>query len=161
VVGVDVSHPMLVAARRAQGSQLLLVQASAFRLPFADGAFEGAVSGFVLRNLDDLPAALDELARVLAPGAGVALLDATDPPPGPFRPLFHLYFGTVAPLLGTLAGKRREYEYLARSLGQIPPALELCRLLRQAGFTECASRPLTGGAVTLFIARRGARSAGR
>src|SRR5439155_17238970 len=46
-----------------------LVEGSAFRLPFRDGAFGAAVSAFVLRNLDDLPAAFAELFRVVAPAA--------------------------------------------------------------------------------------------
>jgi SAM-dependent methyltransferase len=37
------------------------------RLPFADGQFDRVVAVHVLEHLPDLPAALDEIARVLAP----------------------------------------------------------------------------------------------
>ena len=54
-----------VAARKMRGVDL--VRGSAFRLPFRDGAFGAVASAFVLRNLDDLPAALRPLfARALS-----------------------------------------------------------------------------------------------
>jgi demethylmenaquinone methyltransferase / 2-methoxy-6-polyprenyl-1,4-benzoquinol methylase len=79
VIGLDVSGPMLAEARRQSPGWLGLVQGSAFRLPFRDASFDGSASAFVLRNLDDLPKALSELARVVAPGGRVALLDITEP----------------------------------------------------------------------------------
>jgi len=157
VIGVDVSWAMLSEARRRRQGGIALVQGSAFRLPFADATFGGAVSGFVLRNLDDLGAAFGELARVLTPGSTVALIDATEPRARIARFAFNAYFSTAALALGTLVGKRDAYRYLARSLVQIPPPRELCRQLRAAGFEACRARPLTGGVVTLFTARRGDR----
>jgi len=155
VTGVDVSGAMLREARRRYSGRVNLVQGSAFRLPFADSSFGGAVSAFVLRNLDDLPGAFAEMARVVAPGGGVALVDITEPSRPVTRRLFDAYFGTAAPALGALVGKRDEYRYLVRSLAQLPPPEELCEMLRTAGFTGCAARPLTGGMVTLFTAMRG------
>jgi demethylmenaquinone methyltransferase/2-methoxy-6-polyprenyl-1,4-benzoquinol methylase len=152
VVGVDVSPAMLARARRA--GDLALVRATAFRLPFADAAFRAVVSGFVLRNLRDLPGAFAELARVVEPGGRIALVDATEPPNRAFRRVFDAYFGAAAPALGALVGRRDAYRYLARSLGQIPPVPEVCRMLRVAGFDRCAGRPLSGGMVTLFTGTR-------
>jgi demethylmenaquinone methyltransferase / 2-methoxy-6-polyprenyl-1,4-benzoquinol methylase len=152
-VGVDVSAAMLGRARGRLGERAGLVRGSAFELPFGSGVFQGAVSAFVLRNLRDLERAMAELARVLAPGARIALLDATEPHPA-LRPAFDLYFRLAAPALGALAGRRGAYQYLAASLAQIPTPAEMCRLLAAAGFAECAARPLTLGMVTLFTARR-------
>jgi demethylmenaquinone methyltransferase/2-methoxy-6-polyprenyl-1,4-benzoquinol methylase len=154
VVGVDVSLEMLRAARRG-ATRLLLVQSSAFALPFADGAFDGAVSGFVLRNLHDLPTAFAELARVLRRGGTVALVDITEPSRPILRRLFDGYFGTAAPALGGLIGRRDAYRYLVHSLAQLPPPPEVRALLAASGFGQVRSRPLTGGMVTLFTAVRG------
>jgi demethylmenaquinone methyltransferase / 2-methoxy-6-polyprenyl-1,4-benzoquinol methylase len=149
-VGLDVSHRMLVEANRKLSDAGALVQGSAFSLPFADGAFAGAVSGFVLRNLNDLRRAFDELARVIRPGGRIGLVDITEPRSRVVRRGFDAYFGTVVPALGGLIGKREAYRYLARSLGQLPPPAEVCQMLEAAGFRDVAGRALTGGMVTLF-----------
>jgi demethylmenaquinone methyltransferase/2-methoxy-6-polyprenyl-1,4-benzoquinol methylase len=159
VTGLDVSFAMLRRARRRSAGRPALVQGSAFRLPFADGSFGGAVSAFVLRNLDDLPAAFAELARVVAEGGGIALVDITEPTRPWMRRLFDAYFGVAAPALGTLVGKRDEYVYLVRSLAHLPPRDELREILDREGFVGCRARALTGGMVTLVSATRGARRA--
>jgi demethylmenaquinone methyltransferase/2-methoxy-6-polyprenyl-1,4-benzoquinol methylase len=154
VIGLDVSRAMLDRARRDR-CRFSLVQGSAFRLPFRDGSVGGAASAFVLRNLHDLVAAFGELARVVAPGGGLSLLDITEPPGRVVRTLFDAYFRRAAPALGALAGRRGEYSYLVRSLAHLPPAEEICAMLGRAGFRDCAARPLAGGMVTLFTAERG------
>lgn len=158
VTGVDLSHRMLLRAREKDGSRggmaLELVCGSAFDLPFADGWFDAALSGFVLRNLDDLGRAFAELARVLRPGGRVAMVDITEPANPALRRLFDAYLSTVAPALGAMVGKRDEYRYLVRSLAQIPPPPELAAMLERAGFEGCRATALTGGMVTLFTGRR-------
>jgi len=153
-VGVDVSGRMLRRARRRIGPVARLVQGSAFALPFADGSFGGAVSGFVLRNVEDLDVAFSELARVIRPGGRIALLDITDPPNAVMRMLFRVYFDSVAPAVGGLFGKRGAYRYLTRSLAQLPPPAEVTAMLERAGFAGAVARPLTGGMVTLFTGQR-------
>jgi demethylmenaquinone methyltransferase / 2-methoxy-6-polyprenyl-1,4-benzoquinol methylase len=159
VTGVDVSGAMLREARHRYARRVSLVQGSAFRLPFADASFGGAVSAFVLRNLGDLPVAFGELARVVSPGGRIALVDINEPSNVLVRRLFDAYFRVAAPALGALVGKRAEYRYLVRSLTNLPPPNELCEMLHRAGFTECRTHALTGGIVTLVSATRGARRA--
>jgi demethylmenaquinone methyltransferase/2-methoxy-6-polyprenyl-1,4-benzoquinol methylase len=154
VVGVDVSAAMLRAAAERLHGRVRLVQGSAFRLPFHDAAFGGAASGFVLRNLDDLPGAFDELARVLAPGAGVALVDITEPREPLRRRMFDAYFRVAAPLVGGLAGQREAYRYLVRSLAHLPPPKEVATMLYRAGCERVRWRVLPAGMVTLWTARR-------
>ena len=154
VIGVDVSAEMLRLARCHSAGHMRFVQGSAFRLPFRSGAFDAAVSGFVLRNLWDLPGAIGELARVLRPGATLVLVDITEPRRPMMRRLFDAYFRTAAPILGALAGEPRAYRYLVGSLGQLPPPGAVVELLEAAGFSGATARPLTGGMVTLFEASR-------
>lgn len=157
VTGVDVSRAMLGEARRQFGNRVSLVQGSAFHLPFADSCFGGAVSAFVLRNLDDLSGAFAELARVVAPGGSIAMVDITGPSGPQARRLFDAYFGTAAPAVGSLVGKRDEYGYLVDSIAHLPPPDELRRILGRAGFIDCNVRALTGGIATLWSATRRAR----
>jgi SAM-dependent methyltransferase len=64
----DLSEGMLDAACAALGSRARYVEADLQALPFADGAFDVVLANHVLYHVADLPRALDELARVLAPG---------------------------------------------------------------------------------------------
>ena len=66
VTGVDASEDML---RRARERGVEAVQADATALPFADCSFDAAVSLWTHTDVDDLPATLDEIARVLRPAA--------------------------------------------------------------------------------------------
>jgi demethylmenaquinone methyltransferase/2-methoxy-6-polyprenyl-1,4-benzoquinol methylase len=154
VAGVDASRRMAQTAAGKSAGRMWIVQGSAFALPFRAGAFDAVVSGFVLRNLDDLPQAFAELWRVTAPGGRLSLVDITEPANRLLRRIFDGYFATVAPALGAMVGKRDAYRYLARSLSQLPPPPEVCTLLAGAGFERCRSTPLTGGVVTLFTGVR-------
>lgn len=69
-VGVDISHEMLVHARR---KGLLVSQADACRLPFGDAMFDVTYSMKVLPHVEDIDAALDEIARVTRPGGNIIL----------------------------------------------------------------------------------------
>jgi SAM-dependent methyltransferase len=71
-VGVDVAAEMIALARRLH-PRIEFVQASAERLPFADGTFDAVVGNFLILHLGRPERAAAELARVLAPGGRAAL----------------------------------------------------------------------------------------
>lgn len=153
VVGVDLSQSMLLRARARYGSGLRLLVGNAVRLPLRDASCGAVVSAFVLRNLPDLTSAFAEVARVLAPGGSVALMDLTEPSRPALRRVLDGYLRVAGPAAGALVGKREAYEYLARSLAQIPPADEVCSHLAGAGLVDCSARGSSLGIVTLFTAR--------
>jgi ubiquinone/menaquinone biosynthesis C-methylase UbiE len=66
IVGVDVAPTMVQLASRADpGGEY--VEADAAKLPFDDGTFDLAVAFNSLMDVDDMPAAVREAARVLEP----------------------------------------------------------------------------------------------
>jgi SAM-dependent methyltransferase len=77
VVGVDVSADMLaVAAERADGHQNVeFHEGAATALPLPDESVDRAVSVQVLEYVDDVPAALHEMHRVLRPRGRLVLWD--------------------------------------------------------------------------------------
>lgn len=73
-VALDPSPENLRAAR-ARAPGVPLVRARAEALPFRDGAFDTVTGGFVFCSVQDVPAAFAELARVLAPGGRLRLVE--------------------------------------------------------------------------------------
>jgi ubiquinone/menaquinone biosynthesis C-methylase UbiE len=69
VVGLDLSRPMLLhaqnAVRKERLQNILLIRATAFALPFVDGAFQYINCCGALHLFDRPEAALKEIARVL------------------------------------------------------------------------------------------------
>ena len=67
-VGIDPwSGPVLEAGQR--GGYRLTVQGYGDRLPFQDGYFSSAISNSVLEHIPDLDATVNEIGRVMKPGA--------------------------------------------------------------------------------------------
>jgi demethylmenaquinone methyltransferase/2-methoxy-6-polyprenyl-1,4-benzoquinol methylase len=93
------------------------------------------VTGFLLRNLGDLPAFFASASRVLKPGAPLVILEIAYPRGTLRRVLFRTYFHGLVPILGGLVtGQRKAYRYLSRSLRSFPTPEELARVAQETGF---------------------------
>jgi demethylmenaquinone methyltransferase / 2-methoxy-6-polyprenyl-1,4-benzoquinol methylase len=150
VVGADLSAGMLAA--NTTGAPLL--EADSSSLPFVDGAFDGIVCGYALRNFTDLSLALAETARVLRPGGRLAVLEVDAPAWRPLRAGYDVWFHKVVPALGAALSDRDAYTYLPRSVAYLPAAPVLRRMLGQAGYSTVGIRPLAGGLSQLLMATR-------
>jgi len=157
VVGVDQSPEMLAEARRRLLTKhVRLVEASAQELPFEGESFDGLTSAYLLRYLDDLPAGLRELARVLRPGATAALLDFGVPPAAVPRAAWNLYVDVGLPVLGRAIspGWHEVGRFLGDSIRGFDERWPLPQLLaawREAGFENVAARRLSlGGCIVIW-----------
>jgi SAM-dependent methyltransferase len=74
-VGVDASRTMLAQAAR-EGGGARYVRAGAGALPFRDASFDAVCCFAALYLIEEPYAAIEEIARVLAPGGRVALLSS-------------------------------------------------------------------------------------
>ena len=164
VVGVDQSPEMLDEARRrlalaAETSRVRLVQASAQELPFENASFDGLTAAYLLRYLDDLPAGLRELGRVLRPDATAALLDF-GVPPGPVpRIAWDLWVDVGLPLAGRAisSGWHEVGRFLGgsiRDFDQRWPVPRLLTTMREAGFEDVQAQRLSLGGCTVLWGRR-------
>jgi arsenite methyltransferase len=77
VAGVDASAPMLgLAAKRCEGhDNASFYEGDVTALPVPDAEFDRVLSVQVLEYVDDIPAALAELLRVLRPGGRAVIWD--------------------------------------------------------------------------------------
>jgi demethylmenaquinone methyltransferase/2-methoxy-6-polyprenyl-1,4-benzoquinol methylase len=149
VVGLDFSERMLERARR-KSATIEWVRGDLLELPFADGSFDSATVGFGVRNVEDLPAALRELRRVLRPGGRLGVLEITQPT-GAAAPFFRIWFDRLVPLAGKLLSGGSAYSYLPASVRRFPGPGDLAEAMRAAGFAQVAYRRLAGGIIALHV----------
>ncbi len=161
VVGADQSPGMLAEARRRiETERIRLVEASARDLPFEDASFDGLTAAYLLRYLDDLPAGLAELARVLRPGATASLLDFSVPPAPLARQAWNLYVDIGLPTLGRAIspGWHEVGRFLGSSIRRFDaewPPERLLAAFHEAGFESPRLRRLSlGGCVVIWGTRR-------
>lgn len=156
VIAADFAEPMLRhGVAKLRGAPVRPVVADALQLPLADGAADGAIVAFGVRNFDDLDAGLRELRRVLAPGARLVILEFTTPRFAMVRTAYALYFHVLLPRIGAMiSGHRTAYRYLPESVASFPAAPELGRRLERAGFARVAWRTLTCGIAAVHWGER-------
>jgi len=159
VVGVDQSPEMLAEARQRVGDRVRLVEASAQELPFEDASFDGLTAAYLLRYLDDLPAGLRELARVLRPGATMSLLDFGVPPRPVPRVAWDLWVDVGLPLAGRAIspGWHEVGRFLGGSIREFDqrwPVPQLVAAVGEAGFEDVQARRLSLGGCTVLWGRR-------
>jgi demethylmenaquinone methyltransferase/2-methoxy-6-polyprenyl-1,4-benzoquinol methylase len=129
--------------------------ADALALPFADQRFDAVVSGYLLRNVSDLPLALREQFRTLKPGGWLVSLDTTRPLRSILTPFIQLYMRIAIPLLGSLiTGQRDAYTYLPSSTENFLDAETLAEALRSAGFVEVGFQRRMFGTMAIHWGRR-------
>lgn len=141
VIGADFALQMMVVGKRQPdyGEKVGWAGADALQLPFPDDKFDAVVSGYLVRNVIDIPKSLSEQYRILKPNGRIVVLDTSPPPNNLLKPfiLLHLKYGI--PLLGRLiAGKSASdaYTYLPESTQAFKTPQELAQLLEQAGFRD-------------------------
>lgn len=158
IAAADFSLPMLRLAGKKtarRNGDVSYLQADGLGLPFADGAFDGAVIAFGLRNFEDRAAGLAEMARVLRPGGRLVVLEFGRPE-GFFGLIYKLYFRAVLPVAGRIiSGHPTAYRYLPETVYTFPDADALSAMFRAAGFAGVASEPLMGGIALIHSGRRG------
>ena len=140
VTGADFTLPMLVVARRraAGGARRSrFVQADALALPFAAASFDVVTISYGLRNIADIPRALGEMRRVLAPGGRVVVLDFGRPDNAAARAIYRGLLRAMMPAIGWLFhGDPETYRYIPESLERYPAQRGVEKLMQAAGFTQ-------------------------
>lgn len=140
VIGADFAIPMMRVGQKLEyGKQIAWTAADALELPFADNAFDAVVSGYLVRNVIDIPRTLAEQKRILKPGGKIVILDTTPPPDNLLKPFIQLHLNIGIPLLGRLIGGKAAadaYHYLPKSTQAFKTPEELAAILQAAGFQK-------------------------
>ena len=139
---------------REKGLRSTIV-ADAMNLPFPDGSFDAVTVAFGLRNMESWPAALREMARVLAPGGHLLILDFSLPRNPLLRAPYRFYLHHILPVVaGIVTRQKYAYQYMGDSIEKFPSGEAMLTLIRENGLSSPSAFPLTGGIVTLYTAER-------
>jgi len=150
ITAADFTFDMMRIGRIGIDSDICWLSADALHLPFMDNTFDAIVSGFLLRNLDDISVSLIDQYRILVPGGKIVTLDTTPPQNNLLRPFIRFYFHTIVPLLGRMIIHQSEaYHYLPDSTEMFLQPEKLADLFRSAGFVQVGFRRLMFGTVAI------------
>lgn len=150
----DINADMLeVGKQRAQARELadLTWQVeNAEKLSFPDAAFDAYTIVFGIRNVTDIPAALQEAQRVLKRGGRFYCMEfASSDWPG-FSNLYEAYASNVIPKVGRVVAHDEEsYRYLVESIRRFPKPSAFKAMVGEAGFVRANAEPILGGLVTI------------
>ncbi len=158
VVGLDFTREMMElglpkAERQCVRNSVSFAEGDAHHIPFADNSFICATVGFGIRNFIDVPRALGEMARVVAPGGRIVSLEIVrQDGKGPLSRMARFHFRYVTPWIGgALAGEREAYTYLPQSAQGFMSASELAEAMKTAGMEVTTYRKLALGTVAIHV----------
>jgi demethylmenaquinone methyltransferase/2-methoxy-6-polyprenyl-1,4-benzoquinol methylase len=159
VIGVDFCAELLAIAADRQKRQypqfpMQWIQGNALALPFVDEEFDGATMGYGLRNVLDIPQALEELCRVLKPGKKVAILDFHQPTNMVVKNFQRWYLQNVVVPMAKQWQLTEEYAYLQPSLDRFPSGPTQVKLALNAGFAKAVHYPIAAGLMGVLVAEK-------
>ncbi|MGD1858828.1 MAG: bifunctional demethylmenaquinone methyltransferase/2-methoxy-6-polyprenyl-1,4-benzoquinol methylase UbiE [Leptolyngbyaceae cyanobacterium] len=159
VYGLDFAPAQLAIAHQKAQQQFRLaplewVEGDALALPFENNRFHAATMAYGLRNLTDLPLGLQELRRVLKPGAKAAILDFHQPQSVWLKTFQQWYLDTVVVPTAQQCGLTDEYAYISPSVERFPGGVEQVQLAHSVGFAEATHHPLLGGLMGMLVLRK-------
>ena len=156
IVGLDITESMLDLARaRGTPPNVQFVNQDMGCLRFAHESADIVTGGYALRNAPDLGTTVDEIRKVLKPGAVAAFLDFSKPT-GQFPQYLEYWLLKVwAGFWGILLHRNHEvYGYIAESLQRFPDRSLLRRMFREKGFTVISSKLYLFGITELLVVRK-------
>jgi demethylmenaquinone methyltransferase/2-methoxy-6-polyprenyl-1,4-benzoquinol methylase len=155
-VGGDFTLEMMQAGKRyPQRRSLHWVGADTLALPFAGATFDAVTSGFLMRNVIDVPAALREQWRVIRPGGRVVILESSPPKRNPLRPFITIHLNVIIPWLGRLiTGQADAYTYLPTTTKRFYNPGALAVAMRDTGFVHVDYRLFMFGTIAVHVGER-------
>jgi len=159
VSGLDFVREMLdhgekkIRERHLSG-RITFLKGDALHLPFPAESFDTIAIAFGIRNIPEKAQALREMARVVAPGGQVMVLEFNFPQTPLFRPAYYVYLNILLPLLARVLSPNPEaYAYLADSIMNFPSPEVFKTMMEQAGIVEVEVYRLTLGITCLYVGK--------
>lgn len=156
VTGLDITPRMLQLAKQKHASApVRFLAADMMALPFRDGCFDVVTTGYGLRNVPRLDAALREIHRVVREGGILLSLDFNRPANPLVRAIYLGYLTVVGSALGFALHRDPDtYRYIPESIKRYPGDIGVNRMIESAGFRSATYFPVLGGLMAIHRAIR-------
>lgn len=160
IIGIDISRRMLEIGRKKIAEEGLsdkieLKEGDSEAISYDDNSFDAVTVAYGVRNFEDLELGLNEIKRVLKPGAKLVVVEATKPSALVIKQLFHFYMAYVTPLMGKLfSNNKKAYQYLNSSIEYFPEKKEFIKILNKLGYRNALYKTLTLGTCTIYCAEK-------
>lgn len=151
VTGLDITFRMVeLAKEKGTATFPLFLVGDMLALPFADSSFDLVTTGYGIRNVPDIDAALAEIRRVLRPGGRFLSLDFNRPSGAFLRAVYLSYLTVVGSTLGWLLHRDPDtYRYIPESIRRYPGAEAIVDRLAAHGFEAPRYLPVLGGLMAI------------
>lgn len=154
--GVDMAEKMLEIGRKkiiqsGFSDTLELKAGDASKIPFYDDQFDAASISFGIRNVEHPIRVLEEMNRVLKPGAPALILEFSLPK-NPIIRFCHLfYLRYIVPIIGWIfSGNYKAYKYLNQTIEKFPFGDDFLALMAQGGLKNTSATELLFGTATIY-----------
>jgi demethylmenaquinone methyltransferase/2-methoxy-6-polyprenyl-1,4-benzoquinol methylase len=160
IMGIDISEKMLEIGRKKVekeqlGTKIELLGGDGETINFPDNSFDGVMVAFGVRNFEHLEKGLEEILRVLKPGAQLIVLEFSKPVLPGVKSLYNLYMGIVAPQMAKWFKQNKQaYKYLNESAKAFPDRQRFETILKQTGYSDTAWKPLSLGICCIYSGRK-------
>lgn len=156
VTGLDFACEQLAIAKQRQMVKCPTVpmnwlEGDALALPFTNNQFDCATMGYGLRNVTNISLCLEELLRVLKPGAKAAILDFHRPDANYMQLFQEWYLANIVVPTAENMGMKEEYAYINPSIERFPTGSAQIKLAYTAGFSHAVHYPLMGGMMGILV----------
>jgi len=160
IFAIDISKEMLNEQQKKLKAKNLenlikLKVADGEDIPFEANSFDIITTAFGVRNFENLDMGLREMHRVLKNGGITIILEFSKPTKTPVKQLYQFYFKNILPFLGSKISKNNHaYTYLPESVSHFPSGNGFSEHLKNAGFRNTTSRPLTFGIASIYTGQK-------
>jgi len=160
ITGIDISKGMLDVGRNKMIAKNLdnsieLLYGDSEQIPFEDLSFDAVTVAYGVRNFEDLPKGLSEIARVIKFGGKAVILEFSKPKKFPVKQAFNIYFKNILPFIGKIVSKdSRAYTYLPESVNAFPEGNDFLTIFKDAGFKNVSQIKLSGGISSIYVGEK-------
>jgi demethylphylloquinol methyltransferase len=155
-IGIDFSSRQLAIAQQRShplpwANSIEWIEADVLKLPLADNSVDALTMGYGLRNVVDIPQALQEIYRVLKPQSCAAILDFNRSPVPWVQQFQQWYLRQLVVPIASCFQLKEEYAYLETSIARFPTGPEQAKLAIAAGFESIYHYPIAGGTMGVLV----------